>query len=211
MTRNLWISIEGSGGKRDVEMNGEVEDSEEDLKPKSDDGRARKGEGGGGGGAQQLEEAQSRRRRKRRTSKDDDEAPKGVEIEPNQHVSLMFSVKYLINFSKSSSLSAAVQLVTSHGFPLPVAFNFGPGFIRYCLAPKSETISFLFVLYAPFLFPVIVPRSSLFRAHHLAIRIIRSPSPHLVLRFRKTVEQPVPPGLDSAAAILASIDPTHIT
>ncbi|KAL0960393.1 hypothetical protein HGRIS_005434 [Hohenbuehelia grisea] len=194
-------------------MNGEAEDSEEDLKPKSDDGQRgrRRRRRSTATSRKRKSHASTKRRRKRRTS--GRQWREGVEIEPNQHVSLMFSVKYLINFSKSSSLSAAVQLVTSHGFPLPVAFNFGPGFIWYCLAPKSETISFLFVLYAPFLFPVIVPRSSLFRAHRLAIRIIRSPSPHLVPRFcrTKTVEQPVPPGLDSAAAILASIDPTHIT
>jgi len=38
----------------------------------------------------------------------------------NQHVSLTFSLKYLVNFSKSSTLSNTVQLMMSNDVPLLV-------------------------------------------------------------------------------------------
>ena len=80
----------------------------------------------------------------------------GVSIEMNQHVSLTFSLKYLVNFAKSSSLSNDVQLMMSNDVPLlvsnticschqpltdfeynlQVSYKFGPNFIRYYLAPK---------------------------------------------------------------------------
>lgn len=41
----------------------------------------------------------------------------------NQHVSLTFSLKYLVNFSKSSSLSNTVQLMMSNDVPLLVSMN----------------------------------------------------------------------------------------
>lgn len=77
----------------------------------------------------------------------------------NQHVTLTFSLKYLVNFAKSSSLSDDVQLMMSNDVPLlvsvllfpyafiqfrrnwhfgscQVSYKFGQGFIRYYLAPK---------------------------------------------------------------------------
>jgi len=48
---------------------------------------------------------------------DDDQA---VNIEMNQHVSLTFSLKYLVNFSKSASLAVRVQLMMSNDVPLLV-------------------------------------------------------------------------------------------
>ena len=75
----------------------------------------------------------------------------------NQHVSLTFSLKYLVNFSKSSSLSSTVQLMMSNDVPLlvsthelnvdrilidclvfspQVSYKFGQGVIKYYLAPK---------------------------------------------------------------------------
>jgi proliferating cell nuclear antigen len=39
----------------------------------------------------------------------------------NQHVSLTFSLKYLVNFSKSQSLSPRVQLMMSNDVPLLVS------------------------------------------------------------------------------------------
>lgn len=45
----------------------------------------------------------------------------GVSIEMNQHVSLTFSLKYLVNFAKSSSLSDDVQLMMSNDVPLLVS------------------------------------------------------------------------------------------
>ncbi|PPQ87173.1 hypothetical protein CVT25_014671 [Psilocybe cyanescens] len=52
------------------------------------------------------------------------------------HVSLTFSLKYLVNFSKSASLSGKVQLLMSNDVPLLVAYDFTQGYIRYYLAPK---------------------------------------------------------------------------
>lgn len=40
----------------------------------------------------------------------------------NQAVTLTFSLKYLVNFSKSSSLSKKVQLMMSNDVPLLVRF-----------------------------------------------------------------------------------------
>jgi hypothetical protein len=48
----------------------------------------------------------------------------GVIIEMNQHVSLTFSLKYLVNFSKSSTLSNKVQLMMSNDVPLLVRVLF---------------------------------------------------------------------------------------
>ncbi|PPQ93505.1 hypothetical protein CVT25_005203 [Psilocybe cyanescens] len=49
------------------------------------------------------------------SSTNDDSAPAGVVIEMNQHISLTFSLKHLVNFSKSASLSGKVQLLMSNG------------------------------------------------------------------------------------------------
>ena len=70
----------------------------------------------------------------------------------NAHVSLTFSLKYLVNFSKSSSLTGKVELLMSNDVPLLVSlvlsrhvvrpmfpqvnYDFGQGFVRYYLAPK---------------------------------------------------------------------------
>ncbi|PPQ94782.1 hypothetical protein CVT25_008375 [Psilocybe cyanescens] len=67
---------------------------------------------------------------------DNDSIPTGVVIEMNQHVSLTFSLKYLVNFSKSGSLSGEVQLLMSNDVPLLVAYDFTQGYIRCYLAPK---------------------------------------------------------------------------
>lgn len=45
----------------------------------------------------------------------------GVHIEMTQHVNLTFSLKYLVNFSKSSSLSDTVQLMLKNDVPLLVS------------------------------------------------------------------------------------------
>ena len=78
----------------------------------------------------------------------------------NSAVTLTFSLKYLVNFSKSSSLSKKVQLMMSNDVPLlvrpllrsafthcermltacyvfpQVSYAFNQGHIRYYLAPK---------------------------------------------------------------------------
>ncbi|KAF9078110.1 proliferating cell nuclear antigen, N-terminal domain-containing protein [Rhodocollybia butyracea] len=67
---------------------------------------------------------------------EDDEEDDSVVIQMNSHVSLTFSLKYLVNFSKSSSLVKKVELFMSNDVPLLVSYDFGQGYIRYYLAPK---------------------------------------------------------------------------
>jgi len=50
----------------------------------------------------------------------------GVHIEVTQHVCLTFSLKYLVNFSKSASLSDTVQLMLKNDVPLLVRISFSP-------------------------------------------------------------------------------------
>ncbi|OBZ73426.1 Proliferating cell nuclear antigen [Grifola frondosa] len=119
-------------------MNGdEDEEDEGEFKPKDADDEEQDEEG--------EEEVPSKKRKKapvkngkasKKAKKSDDELPDGVRIEMNQAVTLTFSLKYLVNFSKSSSLSNKVQLMMSNDVPLLVAYNFGQGHIRYYLAPK---------------------------------------------------------------------------
>lgn len=45
-----------------------------------------------------------------------------MKISMNQHVALTFSLKYLVNFSKSSSLTSKVELRMSNDVPLLVCF-----------------------------------------------------------------------------------------
>jgi proliferating cell nuclear antigen len=58
--------------------------------------------------------------KKAKTKKSENDDQDGVVIEMNQHVSLTFSLKYLVNFSKSASLSPKVQLMMSNDVPLLV-------------------------------------------------------------------------------------------
>ncbi|KAG0698780.1 proliferating cell nuclear antigen, N-terminal domain-containing protein [Suillus ampliporus] len=126
----------------DVEMEGEEEDEEGEFKPKSDDEGEEEQEN------EEEEEDKSSKKRKKAPAKTNgkpakkvkksDETPTdgGVLIEMNQHVSLTFSLKYLVNFSKSSALSNTVQLMMSNDVPLLVSYKFGQGEIKYYLAPK---------------------------------------------------------------------------
>ena len=59
---------------------------------------------------------------------DDDE---GIFIEMNQHVSLTFSLKYLVNFSKSGTLSKKVQIMLSNDVPLLVSLDSFFRFVFY--------------------------------------------------------------------------------
>ncbi|PPQ91043.1 hypothetical protein CVT25_014029 [Psilocybe cyanescens] len=54
------------------------------------------------------------------------------------HVSLTFSLKYLVNFFKSACFSGKVQLLMSNDVPLLVAYNFTKGYIRYYLASHID-------------------------------------------------------------------------
>ena len=93
------------------------------------------------------------KRKTKKTRRDDDDEEEGVIIAMSQHVNLTFSLKYLANFSKSSSLSKRVSLsmsnevpllVSRSPFPAPhdrfltywqVSYDFGQGKIEYYLAP----------------------------------------------------------------------------
>lgn len=67
---------------------------------------------------------------------DDGEGQAGVSIDMTQAVTLTFSLKYLVTFSKSAALSSIVELRMSNEVPLLVAYEFGQGHIHYYLAPK---------------------------------------------------------------------------
>ncbi|KAG6372532.1 putative proliferating cell nuclear antigen [Boletus reticuloceps] len=128
----------------DVEMNGDDDDDGE-FKAKSDDEGEEEQEE-----EEEEEEEETKKKNKKRKkapskngqpskkAKKSDEVPSdgGVYVEMNQHVSLTFSLKYLVNFSKSSSLSNTVQLMMSNDVPLLVSYKFGQGVIKYYLAPK---------------------------------------------------------------------------
>ena len=62
------------------------------------------------------------KRKTKKTKKDDDEdEEEGVVIAMSQHVSLTFSLKYLVNFSKSGALCHRVSLSMSNDVPLLVS------------------------------------------------------------------------------------------
>lgn len=58
----------------------------------------------------------------------------------SEPVSLTFSLKYLVNFCKASSLSASVKLSLSNEVPLLVEYDLGSNSsLRFYLAPKVCT------------------------------------------------------------------------
>ena len=63
-----------------------------------------------------------------------------IEINVTNPVSLQFSLKYLMNFTKCSPLSEHVKLCLSEEMPLLVEFNINStnSFLRYYLAPKVD-------------------------------------------------------------------------
>ncbi|KJA22355.1 hypothetical protein HYPSUDRAFT_164534 [Hypholoma sublateritium FD-334 SS-4] len=142
----------------DVEMDKDADDEdEEEFKPKADDedgeeekedddaededadedddsaGKKRKKSGSSSKPAKKAKTAATKGKGKKKAA---DEDAAGVVIEMNQHVALTFSLKYLVNFSKSATLSPRVQLMMSNDVPLLVAYDFAQGYIRYYLAPK---------------------------------------------------------------------------
>jgi len=137
--------VKKESGGEDVEMDQEEEGGAE-FQPKSDN----EGEGAEENEDDEDDETSNKKKRKKApinkrkpakkakkaSSGDDEPSEGGVCIEMNQHVSLTFSLKYLVNFSKSSSLSPIVQLMMSNDVPLLVSYKFGQGHIRYYLAPK---------------------------------------------------------------------------
>jgi proliferating cell nuclear antigen len=58
-------------------------------------------------------------------------------IELQQSVSMTFSIKYLVNFTKATPLSTRVSLNLSSDVPLLVDYKLeNLGYVRYYLAPK---------------------------------------------------------------------------
>ncbi|PYH96382.1 proliferating cell nuclear antigen [Aspergillus ellipticus CBS 707.79] len=59
-----------------------------------------------------------------------------VSIDLTEPVALTFSLKYLVNFCKATSLSTKVSLCLSQEVPLLVEYGLGSGHLRFYLAPK---------------------------------------------------------------------------
>ncbi|OCH90769.1 proliferating cell nuclear antigen [Obba rivulosa] len=127
----------------DVEMEGEEEGEDGEFQPKEDDedGEEEQDEEGDSPSKKRKKAPvksgkPAKKAKKVKTEDEDDDGPVGVSIEMNQHVTLTFSLKYLLNFAKSTTLSKKVVLMMSNDVPLLVSYEFGNGFIRYYLAPK---------------------------------------------------------------------------
>merc|ERR1739841_84433 len=89
------------------------------AKPKAKNGKVVKGK------ATTKKEAKGKGKGKK------DEENRDVIITLSQSVALTFSIKYLINFAKSTPLSDKVQLHMSNEVPLLVAYEFGGGAVRF--------------------------------------------------------------------------------
>ena len=64
----------------------------------------------------------------------------GLKIEVINPVKLTFSIKHLINFTKTVSLSEDVNIGMSDGFPMMLEYSIDTNsYIKFHLAPKSET------------------------------------------------------------------------
>ncbi|QRV95736.1 proliferating cell nuclear antigen [Ceratobasidium sp. AG-Ba] len=132
----------------DVKMEDGEEEVEEDdggekgglFKPGSD-GEEEKDdeeEEAGSDVEEELDSATKKRKRaSQKKSKDEgSDSTGGVMVELSSSVNLTFSLKYLVNFSKSTALSNYVTLKLSNDVPLLVHYKFGQGHIQYYLAPK---------------------------------------------------------------------------
>jgi len=130
---------EGDGEKEDDEGDGEDEKEYEEVNEDEDedeDGNSKKRKKKANGAGKPSKKPKTAKSKKGKAVEDDDDTVEGIVIEMNQHVSLTFSLKYLVNFSKSASLTSKVQLMMSNDVPLLVSYNFHTGHIHYYLAPK---------------------------------------------------------------------------
>ncbi|KZT60576.1 proliferating cell nuclear antigen [Calocera cornea HHB12733] len=100
----------------------EDEDEDDDDEDDEEEGKKRK---------KKQKSGPAKKQRKEKEESDDK-----VYITLNQHVALTFSLKYLVNFAKSASLSSRVTLSMSSDVPLLVEYKFEQGSVRYYLAPK---------------------------------------------------------------------------
>lgn len=69
-----------------------------------------------------------------------DKPEQNVSITLTEPVALTFSIKYLLNFCKATSLSSKVRLSLSAEVPLLVEYTLeGSGYVRFYLAPKVSS------------------------------------------------------------------------
>jgi len=132
------VKKEKNGDDEDEDVKEEDEDDDEiqEVKPEKDDDSDDEDE-------DDDDEEDGKKRKKKQKSgpakkqkKEKEEFDDKVYITLNQHVSLTFSLKYLVNFAKSASLAPRVSLSMSGDVPLLVEYKFEQGSVRYYLAPK---------------------------------------------------------------------------
>ncbi|KZO97440.1 proliferating cell nuclear antigen [Calocera viscosa TUFC12733] len=116
----------------DVKEEDEDDDEVQEVKEEKDDDDEDEDDDDEEDGKKRKKKQKSGPVKKQRKEESDDK----VYITLNQHVALTFSLKYLVNFAKSSSLSPRVTLSMSSDVPLLVEYKFEQGSVRYYLAPK---------------------------------------------------------------------------
>ena len=67
-----------------------------------------------------------------------DKPEENIKIRLSSPISLDFSLKYLVNFTKAAPLSAMVTLYLGKELPLLVSFKMEGGHLRFYLAPKLD-------------------------------------------------------------------------
>ncbi|KIL57779.1 hypothetical protein M378DRAFT_181522 [Amanita muscaria Koide BX008] len=125
---------------RKIKKEDEEEEEEKEEKPDSDGEEEQEEEDEEETGHKRKKKAKVSKKKKDESDDDsdfDDTPPVGVIIELSSHVSLTFSLKYLVNVAKSSNLCGKVQLLMSSYVPLLVSFDFKQGHIRYYIAPND--------------------------------------------------------------------------
>lgn len=127
---------EDDGGSIQEESGSEAEPEEEDGDEEEGSGSKKRKRSSKSSSAAKKKSKTAAKKGKKKADDDDEEEEGGATIHMNQHVNLTFSLKYLVNFAKSGSLSKNVHLKMSNEVPLLVQFVFGGGMISYYLAPK---------------------------------------------------------------------------
>jgi len=134
--------------KKEVKKEEGADDDEDEEMANGDDDEAEFQAKSEGEGEEEVSDSEKKKRKRtaassskakkkvKKTADSSAEGAGGVHIEMTQHVNLTFSLKYLVNFSKSATLSDTVQLMLKNDVPLLVSYTFGQGYIRYYLAPK---------------------------------------------------------------------------
>ncbi|KAJ3745519.1 proliferating cell nuclear antigen, N-terminal domain-containing protein [Lentinula detonsa] len=133
------IEMDEDEGELQPDEDGEEEKEDEEDEDGDGDGKKRKKKSKSSPKpAKKAKTVSSSKSKKGKAKADDgdDDDDEAVVIQMNSHVSLTFSLKYLVNFSKSSNLVKRVELYMSNDVPLLVSYDFGQGYIRYYLAPK---------------------------------------------------------------------------